>query len=130
MRVKVVDDWENVLADLGAEGKLKPRLSVTRGKEYTVYGLSLPRSSSVYREGVLNCHIVSDYGNLIFAPANIFSVVDGGLPDCWRIDIRNGSVLMWPDVFYQEFFFDDLSEGVPECVSAFRNLQLLLGDVG
>ena len=26
-----------------------------------------------------------------------------------------------------EFFFDDLSDGVPECVAAFRNLQSLLG---
>lgn len=130
MRVKVIDDWEDILADLGADGKVRPRLSVTRGKEYTVYGLSLHRSSSVYRADILICQLVSDYGNITFAPINIFTVVDGRLPDCWRIGIRDGNVLIWPDIFYQEYFFDDLSEGVPECVSAFRNLQSLLGDAG
>lgn len=130
MRVRVIDDWESVLAGLGAEGKVKPKLSVTRGKEYTVYGLGLHDSSVVYRAGVLVCQLVSDYGNLIFAPINIFSVVDGRFPDCWRIEIRDGNVLMWPDIFHKEFFFDDLSEGVPECVAAFRHLQSMLGDAG
>ncbi|HIE5355655.1 TPA: hypothetical protein ACXNP2_002262 [Stenotrophomonas maltophilia] len=128
MRVKVIDEWESVLAGLGAEGKLKPRLSVTRGREYTVYGLSLHEASSVYRAGVLTCQLVSDHGNLIFAPVDIFSVTDGKLPACWRIEIRGGSVLIWPDIFYREFFFEDLSDGVPECVAAFRHLQSQLED--
>lgn len=128
MRVKVIDDWENVLADLGAEGSVRPKLFVGRGKEYMVYGLSLHRSSSVYRAGALICQLVDDYGNLTFAPINIFDVVDGRVPDSWRVGTRDGDVLIWPDIFYKDFFFDDLSEGVPECVVAFRNLQSLLGD--
>lgn len=123
MRVKVVDDWENVLAHLGAEGKVKPTLFVTRGKEYTVYGLGLHRSSSVFRAGVMICELVDDYGNLTFAPIGIFEVTDGAIPELWRVSARNGDVLLWPDILHKEFFFDDLSDGVPECVAAFRNLQ-------
>ncbi|MDR2959518.1 MAG: hypothetical protein LBV10_08225 [Stenotrophomonas sp.] len=123
MRVKVIDEWESVLAGLGAEGKLKPRLSVTRGREYTVYGLSLHENSVVYRAGVFTCQLVGDHGEMIFAPINIFSVTDQEFPNCWRIEIRGGSVLIWPDIFFREFFFDDLSDGVPECVAAFRQLQ-------
>ncbi|HDS1221270.1 hypothetical protein ABE583_18820 [Stenotrophomonas sp. TWI143] len=130
MRVKVIDDWESVLADLGAEGKVKPKLFVARGKEYTVYGLSLHRSSSVYRAGALICQLVDDYGNLIFAPIGVFDVIDGAIPDFWRIEVRDGDVLIWPDIFYKDFFFDDLSDGVPECVAAFRNLQSLMGNTG
>lgn len=96
---------------------------VTRGKEYTVYGLSLHESSVLYKAGVLNCQIVSDYGDLIFAPIDIFSVFDPRMPDCWSIELRDGNVFIWPDIFRREFFFDDLSEGVPECVAAFRDLQ-------
>lgn len=123
MRVKVLDEWESVLVGLGAEGKLQPKLSVTCGREYTVYGLSLHETSVVYRAGVFTCQLVSDHGDLIFAPINIFSVIDGKFPDCWRIEVRGGSVLIWPDIFFREFFFDDLSDGVPECVAAFRHLQ-------
>lgn len=53
MRVNVIDDWEGVLADLGADGNVKPECSVTRGKECTVYGLGLHDSSVVYRQACL-----------------------------------------------------------------------------
>lgn len=90
MRVKVIDHWERVFADLRAEGRGKLSLFVNRGKEYTVYGLSLHESSVLYKAGVLNCQIVSDYGDLIFAPIDIFSVVDPRMPDCWSIELRDG----------------------------------------
>lgn len=83
----------------------------------------------MYRAGILVCELVDDYGNLTFAPIAAFEVIDGAVPDLWRVDVRDGDVLIWPDIFYREFFFDDLSEGVPECVAAFRNLRSLLGDV-
>lgn len=123
MRVKVIDHWERVFADLRAEGRGKLSLFVTRGQEYTVYGLSLHESSVLYKAGVLNCQIVSDYGDLIFALIDIFSVFDPRMPDCWSIELRDGNVFIWPDIFRREFFVDDLSEGVPECVAAFRDLQ-------
>ncbi len=113
MRVKVINGWESVLADLGAEGKAKPKLFVARGREYTVYGLSLHRSSTVYRAGATICQLVDDCGNLAFAPIGIFEVTDGAIPELWRVAIRDGDVLIWPDIFHKEFFFDDFSEGFP-----------------
>lgn len=101
---------------------------MARGKEYTVYGLSLHRSSSVYRAGAIICQLVDDYGNLTFAPIGVFDVTDGAIPELWRVAVRDGDVLIWPDIFHKEFFFDDLSEGVPECVAAFRHLQSQMED--
>lgn len=123
MRVKVVSDWVAILAGLGAEGRVKLTLFLGAGNEYTVYGLSLHRESSIYRGGTLVCKVVDDYGNLTSAPIDIFDVVDGAMPKEWRIEKRFDGVFMWPDLFHREFFFDDLSEGVPECVAEFRSLK-------
>lgn len=130
MRVKVVEDWERILTGLGAGGHLKPKLFVARGKAYTVYGLSLPRDSAVYRAGQILCHLVDDHGNLVFAPIGVFDVTDDAIPEIWRVAVHDGDVVFWPDIFHREYFFDDLSDGDPECVAAFQYLRSQLGDAG
>ena len=130
MRVKVVSNWVDILAGLGAEGRVKSTLFLGAGTEYTVFGLSLHRESSIYRGGTLVCKVIDDYGNLTSAPIGIFDVIDGSMPKEWRIEKRFDGVFMWPDLFHREFFFDDLSEGVPECVAEFRNLRYIMEGEG
>lgn len=128
MRVRVLDAWKDVLSTLIANRKNSPNLSLSAKKEYVVYGLSWHQHQLFYDGQKVLCELVNDYGNLISVPIDILSVVDSRVPDIWRIEKRDGSVFLWPEIFLERFFFDDFSEGLPEAVKAFRSLQVLLGD--
>ena len=39
---------------------------------------------------------------------------------------NNDSFLLWRKEFYEEFFYDDLTSGVPETVETFRNIIYLM----
>jgi hypothetical protein len=126
MRVRVVREWERILSAVCLGTGREVTLFVTAEKEYTVYGMSWHKCSSLFGQPMLACEITDNYGNLISAPIDIFDVADGRIPDIWRIEKREDAVLLWPEVFLNKFFFDDLSEGVPECVHAFQNIKKLL----
>lgn len=118
MRVKVLDNWLEILPKTTIGNGPCPKIFIGPGKEYVVYGLSWPRRSIIYGRAPL-CEVVDDYGNLISVPIDIFEVTDRRIPSAWRADVRDGSFFLWPEAFFREFFFDDLSEGDPESVNAF-----------
>jgi len=128
MRIQARGDWQDVLAGIGDQlGKPPPTLFVTANKQYTVYGLSWHTASSVYGMGFLY-EVVDDHGNVVSAPMDAFDIVDDRISTTWLVRKRGDSVFFWPELFFQKFFFDDLSEGVPEVVEAFRGLKNAIED--
>lgn len=127
MRVKVLNNWETTLLRMGENKQRTPTFFIRAGQEHTVYGLSWLREPAVAGWAGPVCEITDDHGNLVSAPIEIFDVIDSHVPDVWRVVKGDSGVFLWPEVFLKDFFFDDLSEGVPECVEEFRNLQELLG---
>lgn len=122
MRVKTVSEWTNVLAAMTVAGRSCPRLFLSSGRDYLVYGLSWPSQSVSYGPTLL-CQLLDDYGNLVSVPVSIFEITDNRIPSVWRAEVGNGSFNLWPEVFYREYFFDDLSDGVPNVVEAFRKAR-------
>jgi hypothetical protein len=127
MRVKVLDHWADVLPRTVLGSRPPPKLFISPGKEYLVYGLSLPQNSTVYGR-VLLCEVIDDDGNLISTPIDIFEVTDRQIPAIWRAESRDGSFFLWPETFLRKFFFDDLSEGDPETIDAFRVVREAIED--
>lgn len=120
MRVRALPDWRSVLNSCSQ--KTVHDLYVSSDKEYVVYGLAWRVGSSALGTGFF-CEIADDYGNLVSAPIDVFEIVNQELSSTWKVTKRSDAVLIWPDLFLQEFFFDDFSEGVPGVVEQFRNLQ-------
>lgn len=121
MRLQPKSDWKDILA---RANKSSP-VFVSAGGEYVAYGLSWP-TRSLFEPGCI-CTIVDDDGHLVSAPLAIFEIIDDRCSSTWRVRKGvDGSVFMWPEAFYAEFFFDDLSEGFPEVVSAFKAAKSLM----
>lgn len=70
---------------------------------------------------------ISDYGRLTSAPECLFETVDPRVSKFWELKLLdNGDILLWPPSFYQDYYHDDLSEGVPEIVSDFKRVYQML----
>jgi hypothetical protein len=95
--------------------------NVTVGRLYLVYGLQVNEDRSIYIE-----HL-PDSGNLSEAPLELFKVKDSKISRNWQVKVwEDGSLTMWPALFYKEYFHDDLSEGIEENVELFIELKKLL----
>lgn len=95
------------------------RSEITIGKEYVVLGLCyIP--SSLYWAGKPAISIKDDDGDLSFVPIFLFEIIDPRPSKFWQIRYNDdGSLEMYPEAFYRNFFHDDLSEGVPEIKADF-----------
>lgn len=122
MLVQPLPEWHDVLSSM-ATGRFRSKLALSYNRAYLVLGLSWPARSVLYGQ-VAHCHLVDDDGNLFAAPLGIFSILDPTVPANWMAKSGEGSVFLWPGLFYREFFFDDLSEGVSEVVTEFRDLKV------
>lgn len=132
MRVRALDDWKDVLSRISERGgkKKPPTLFISAKSEYLVYGLRWQYNRGMGEQPVLYCEIVEDFGNLIAAPLEVFEVIDGTIPNLWRLEQHPDGAFLWPDLFFQEYFFDDFSDGVPDCVKEFRTLQERMAEAG
>ncbi|CAM3723034.1 hypothetical protein POKO110462_17115 [Pontibacter korlensis] len=94
---------------------------VTIGKLYLVYGVQINADGSRYID------YFSDSGNLAQAPLEFFDVIDGKVSKYWQLKIwSSNDVTLWPAIFYQDYFHDDLSEAVEEVVKGFEEIKNLL----
>jgi hypothetical protein len=97
---------------------LNQSFDLTINKEYLVFGLHFRDKGHI----VLQC--VSDSGNLIFAPINIFEIIDDSVSSAWKIKYwEDGEITLWPEDFYEGYFHEDLSEGILEIVDKFKKIQ-------
>lgn len=71
--------------------------------------------------------IESDAGYLVTVPLCLFRIVDGRVSALWeaRVD-ADGDLSFLPPSFYQEYYIDDLIEGVPEVVRDYLRVRVLL----
>lgn len=57
------------------------------------------------------------------APLCLFEIVDDRPSQYWKIQKRSDyEISLWPEEFYQEYFHDDLSDGVPEVVEIYNRV--------
>lgn len=100
-------------------------LSVGReyiGMEYIVFGILFTLQSSVYGSTALFT-VRDDAGRCYQVPACLFKIADARPSKWWLArQVREFDLALWPQEFYDEFFFDDLSEQVSRCVLAFERL--------
>ena len=91
----------------------KQEFSLFIGKEYIVFGLSI-------LDGATWVQILSDFGYLYSVPLCLFEITDGRVSRYWQArSYENGTLKLWPPSFYQDYYHDDLIEGVPEVVEDF-----------
>lgn len=94
----------------------KQTFPVELGKEYTVFGL--------YSEGGTPWINLELSWYLCSVPLCLFEIVDARVSRTWEVRLADdGSLAMWPPSFFQEYYFDDLFEGVPEVVSDFETVK-------
>lgn len=107
---------------------LKERVfHVTPGKEYIVFGLSIGIDDESADCKGLWIEYLTDFENLITAPICLFEFVESTPSTHWELRVRkNGSVALWPSSFYREYFFEDVSEGVPEVLADFRAVRKII----
>jgi len=95
---------------------------ISDGTIYVVYGIGWGNAKLLFGETTA-VEILDDFGNLTTAPMELFEIICDQVYEGWRVRLIDDSVICWPELFFQKYFFDDLSEGVPEVVAAFKNLR-------
>lgn len=118
MKIQLIKDWKKLLAESGESQSAN--FFISTEKVYVVYGISI---WGQYGNGRPNFEIVDDDGNLVSLPAIIATVVDHTCPNNWIVRMIEKGLVVWPEVFFRKFFFDDLSDGEPTAVRAFKELR-------
>lgn len=97
-------------------GRFAPKSfsALTPGSEYVVLGISYLPKSEAY--GISPTVLVkSDTGSLSFAPLAIFEITESTPSRYWEIRWSTDGILkMWPSSFYEDFYHDDLLEGIED----------------
>ena len=98
--------------------------TITPNNEYTVLGVYFS-NESVFMKGI-TFEICSDVQMIETVPACLFEIIDSRVSQFWHAKQSDNSFLLWPKEFYQEFFHDDLTDGVPEVVETFKKVVYLM----
>lgn len=103
----------------------KSDFHITKDQHYIVLGISFLFHKTEGRWSVVE--IISDYGHLSHVPLFLFEVVDARVSKFWRIKIYDEyEITLWPELFYQEYFHDDLSENRVDLVREFAFVRRLI----
>ncbi|GEM_PF-355069 len=98
----------------------KQQFGLAIGREYVALGLTI-------LQGVPWVELASDAKFLYSVPLCLFKIIDGQISRYWEARLHeNGNLTLWPSSFYQEYYHDDLLEGVPEIVTNFGVVCALL----
>lgn len=116
---------ETMRRRIGASEIIRPRFSLTEGKSYLVLGIYFSAQSDIYGRTTL-LRIIDDDGTCIVCPVELFEICDGRPSRFWRARIANADFFLYPEEFFDRYFFDDLVEKVPSIVSRFENVVQLL----
>lgn len=108
--------------ELGHTPNLHSVYDLEPGREYTILAVLFVARFSIYGSTAL-FEIRDDFGRCFSVPACLFDIVDPRPSMNWRgKQLDNGSLALWPEEFYEDFFHDQLSDGVPSKVEAFERL--------
>ncbi|MGP2518211.1 hypothetical protein [Yersinia sp. 2545 StPb PI] len=103
--------------ELGLNKEESPQYPFTIGKIYTVLGIHMQIG---YYAGTM-LKIPMRYA--VPAPLCLFEVIDARPSIYWKIKkFSDFELALWPDELYQEYFQDDLTDGVPEVVEIYNRV--------
>lgn len=104
---------------MGLKNNEDPTYPFTIGETYTVLAV---HTQIEYYAGTM-LHMPSPSGYVLPTPLCLFEVVDDRPSKYWKIKKNNEHFLtLWPEEFDQEYFHDDLSDGVPEVVEIYKRV--------
>lgn len=109
----------------GANLMLRPKYSLSLGKCYVVLGIYFPSFSKIFGRSAV-FRLVDDDGSCIPCPAQLFDIVSDKPSQYWRARISETDFFLFPEEFYEQYFFDDLLEGVPSVEAKFIKIRGLL----
>lgn len=72
------------------------------GDKFVVYGMTIRSSFS--------CYIVYNGSHLLEVPMQMFKIIDNNISPAWQIKCIDEEVRIWPELFYEEYFFDKFSD--------------------
>lgn len=97
---------------------------VSIGRTYTVYGLDFVSSETLH---LCYVYYVNDYGHLSSSPLSLFKITDERPSSIWVTRMLNQEIVaIRPPSFFQEYYLDDLSEGIKETVNDFEEVKTLI----
>jgi hypothetical protein len=106
----------------GIDADFDPCFQITIGKECTVFGISIIHGKSGY-SGLVMYEILDDVRSYcISMPHCLFEIIDGRASSYWEIRINNEDITIWPEDFFCDYFFDDLSDGEPLARKKFNEI--------
>lgn len=99
---------------------------IVLGHEYLVLGITFILPSEPHGGGV-HYQILNDFGACRSIPASLFELTDPRCSRHWYAQHdSDGSLMLWPKEFFNEFFHDDLSEGLFDATETFKKVTALL----
>jgi len=127
MRVRCIQQRpsETQVTALGSSYYRSQSFHLTVGKEYVAIGLDLAIDSNVHGNGVW-IHLVSDHGNLIWAPLALFEVTDPRVSKYWEARVFDEGLKLWPPSLFRDSYHEDLADGVAEVEDDFRRVRARL----
>ncbi|WP_261422430.1 hypothetical protein [Serratia quinivorans] len=103
--------------NMGLDEHENPHYPFIIGTVYTVLGIH----TQIGRYAGTILKIPMRYA--VPAPACLFEVVDDRPSTYWKIkSLSEYELALWPEELYQEYFQDDLTDGVPEVVEIYRRV--------
>lgn len=94
---------------------------LTVDKEYVVLGISFLSASTLNKGATFL--LKDDYGRCAFVPIFLLEISDSIPSKYWRVKKGiDGDILIWPEEFFSDYFFDDLSDGGSCAIKIFRNI--------
>jgi len=110
----------------GLDSRVDHHFDVTPGRTYTVIGLTMVAGSWASGVGVA-LDLLDDFGRWSIQPLFLFEVVDPRPSQYWIAKkVGEAELALWPESFFQDFYHDHLTDGLPEEVADFKRVCALL----
>ena len=116
------------IAMLGLDNRFRWEFDITPGMVYLVLGMSFFNKSTIYGNAAF-VHITDDSGSWRQIPLLLFEIADPHVSRYWEVrQLEDGETALFPESFYQKYYFDKLTDGVPEVVADFNDVYAMLHD--
>jgi hypothetical protein len=91
------------------------------GNKYIVYGIRISNESNYY--------MIFDDGHLIEVPSSMFEIIEGQVAPFWIVrSINTNEITIWPELFYEDNFFENFSEWEERERKEFEKLKKLFNE--
>lgn len=109
-------------AKLGASFPAERAELLEVGRRYVCLGLQYESASILWGTGAW-VQIAVGADQLLVAPLALFTVVEPTPSTYWQVRLwKQGSLTLWPEAFYRNYFHADLEAGKAEARDAFQEM--------